>query len=571
MGPTITNGGKFYRVFALLGIAISCGYAQTLPVSGSCSVTAVPSQTRAEGITERIGDIILQCAGSNPGTLLSGNFSVALPVSITNRIDANNQTTDVVLSVDYGSGFVPTAIPGQILNNILTFSGISFTIPPSGNLNLKISNIRAAVSQFGVSGPRGILASLSFSTTSSILVNQAQVTVAFAQPGLLATLSDRGTINCAGSPLPSTLNLVNLFSAGTAFASTRVAEGFGSSFQPRGAGEDTGTRFLVKYSGFPANAHIYLPDLVAGSDAAAPTAGGDLGVPQQAGQYLPGSHTLLLARVLLADSNGVGGYFAAGPTGSGPVALNSVSEVPLTNGSGSAVYEVLDSNPNLLETAQFPTFIGLPEVTAPAVAQESISFAPVSSTLSASANAPVPRFTAATPASDCSLLNDCNASYYPHLSVVANPIQLAAIAGGAMTSPPGYIPINNTGGGVMPWTAAVTYTDGSGWLTLDYTSGQNDGSVRTWAKPQGLAAGTYHAAVTITASGLAGSATVPVTLTIQPAQPPVAIPPPVAVPAVTVSQVINAATFQVTPLVPGSVGTLMGSNLAGGTVSVSLD
>jgi uncharacterized protein (TIGR03437 family) len=40
---------------------------------------------------------------------------------------------------------------------------------------------------------------------------------------------------------------------------------------------------------------------------------------------------------------------------------------------------------------------------------------------------------------------------------------------------------------------------------------------------------------------------------------------------VNVSQVINAATFQVTPLVAGSVGTLMGSNLAGTTVSVSLD
>jgi uncharacterized protein (TIGR03437 family) len=40
---------------------------------------------------------------------------------------------------------------------------------------------------------------------------------------------------------------------------------------------------------------------------------------------------------------------------------------------------------------------------------------------------------------------------------------------------------------------------------------------------------------------------------------------------VTVSAVVNAATFAVTPLVPGSLGTLFGANLSGKSVSVTFD
>ena len=110
---------------------------------------------RAEGLTERLGDIVLQCSGSNPGTVFSGNFTLFLPVSVTNRVDTNNLTRDAVLSVDLGSGFVPTAIAGQVSSNSIRFNGISYTTPASGNVSLKISNVRAAMNQLGsdVRGP----------------------------------------------------------------------------------------------------------------------------------------------------------------------------------------------------------------------------------------------------------------------------------------------------------------------------------------------------------------------------------------------------------------------------------
>ena len=473
MVDLIRSGDRLLRLLTLLTLVIYATYAQTLPVSGRCAVSSVPVQVRSEGITERMGDIILQCSGSNPGAVLSGNLSVYLPVSITNRLDSDstNLTHEAVVSVDYGSGFVPTGIAGQITNQIIAFNGLNITVPPSGNLNLKISDIRAAVNQLGPGTARGLQAQLSFSSPASIQIDQSQVVVAYPQTGLYATLYESG-ITCTGSPLPSSLTLADLFSAGTAFASTRVTEGFATAFQPRTTGDDQGTRFLIHYSGFPANAQLYLPDAVAGSDAAAPTTGGDLGGTQQGGQYVPGSSTLLLLRVTGADANGAGGFLAQLPAGSGPVSLNSVTAVPLSGGAGYAVYEVADANPNAQETAQFPTFFGIPSVTAAAVAQESISFGPVVPSTA------IPRFVASPPPSDCSLVGDCGAGYFPKLSVVTTPvIQLAAVAGGGPVGMAGYIPIKNAGGGIMSWTASVVYQQGSGWLNLNSNSGQNYGSI----------------------------------------------------------------------------------------------
>src|SRR5438067_1914892 len=97
---------------ALLFLPFYSAFAQTF--TGRCQVTSVPFQVRAEGLAERLGDINLRCSGGVPGSVLSGNFTLLLPVNVTNRVDANNQTFDAVLAVDSGSGFAATTIPGQV-------------------------------------------------------------------------------------------------------------------------------------------------------------------------------------------------------------------------------------------------------------------------------------------------------------------------------------------------------------------------------------------------------------------------------------------------------------------------
>jgi uncharacterized protein (TIGR03437 family) len=514
-------------------------------------------QVRAEGVTERLGDINLQCSGGAPGSVLSGNLNITLPVNVTNRVDANNLSRDAVLFVEGGGSF-----PGLVSGHSVSFYGVSFTAP-AGSVNLRISGMRGAVSQFGTLTQQPVIASVS----STFPVSQAQVVVAYPQVALTTTLYNTG-ITCTGSPAPASLTLSGLFAAGTAFASTRLTEGFAQAFQMREAGADNGVRIVVKYSGFPANARLYVPDAVAGSDAAVPTAGGDLGVPQAVGQYVPGSGTLVLVRVNGADSTGAGGLAVFAPQGSGAQVLNAVSEVALSNGSGYAVYEIADANPAVQESAQFPTFISLPTVTAPAVAMETVSLGPVSAVTGASATAPVVRFAAGNPPSDCTALGDCNASYFPKLMVDATPIRIAAKAnGGAETSASQYVRIRNGAGGLLAWNVTASYQSGAGWLTIDSPAGTGNATVRVAADTKSLGAGTYQATVTVN-GGAAGSQTVPVTLTVT-ADPPPPVTPPVSGPSV--SQVVNAATFGATPLVAGSLATVMGSRLTGKSVSVTFD
>jgi uncharacterized protein (TIGR03437 family) len=171
--------------------------------------------------------------------------------------------------------------------------------------------------------------------------------------------------------------------------------------------------------------------------------------------------------------------------------------------------------------------------------------------------------------SDCSALGDCAAAYFPKLAVDAAPIVLSAIEkGGKMTSTTGYIPIRNDGGGVLSWNVTIAYQSGSGWLFVDNSAGQNFGSVRVWSDTTSLVAGSYHATITINAGG-AGSQTIPLTLNVTPA--PVVVTPPAPAPSVTVSKVVNAATFANTPLVAGSLATVMGSHLSGKSVTVTFD
>jgi uncharacterized protein (TIGR03437 family) len=217
------------------------------------------------------------------------------------------------------------------------------------------------------------------------------------------------------------------------------------------------------------------------------------------------------------------------------------------------------------------------------VAQETVQFAPVSGVFQASQTAPIPRFASVVPASDCGLLNDCGASFFPKLEVSGGPLQMSSYANGLPLTPQAFIRIHNAGGGIMNWSARVEYLNGSGWLQfVDTPSGQNGATLRPIVSKNapGLAPGTYRANILIDA-GPAGHDSVPVLLTVQPGPaapvttPPVTTPPvtapPVTTPPVTVSQVVNAATFEVTPLVAGSLGTLKGSHLSGKSVAVTFD
>jgi uncharacterized protein (TIGR03437 family) len=534
-------------------IAFSLGAYAQKPTT--CAVSAAPTIVHSEGLAERVGDIILQCSGA-PGAAVTASLSVSLPVSIANRVNAGGYSTDASLSIDTGTGSAPSGVAGLVTNQTISFNGFQFTFPASGALSLVIDDVRANVNQLGLQQQMPIQAYLG----GSLLLQNNPVPVATAQQGLLATSMDSG-VTCTGSPTPSTLSLSNLFAAGPAVETTRVTEGFPASFQPKDPTSDTGTRFLLSYSNVPAGAAIYVPDAVAGSDAVAPTAGGDLGTPAAVGQYTPGSQTLLLVRVLNSDATGTGGTFATlpAPNGAGVLVLNGANPVPLANGAGYAVYEVVDADPAAIESAQIPNFFAIPPNSPPSTSNGSLSLAPVSTVASASTTAPIPRFVAVTPPSDCAAVGDCNASYYPLLQVTATPLKATAVSGGKKVVA-GNITINNTRGGELDWSASVTYTNGANWVSFTQPFGIDFALTQVLVDPSALAPGTYQATVLIDAGPIGGSQSFPLTFIVT-----------APAPAIVIGAITDAADFHPGPVAPGELATVWGSNLAGQNVSVAFN
>lgn len=540
----------------------------------TCTATSTPITVRGEGITERVGDIVLNCTGGAANGTIAGNLSVTLNVNITNRLATNSATvTGVLFTVDNGSGPQPLATPATLTPpNILSFNGMSFTLSPSGTAVLRVSDIRAAANELMLAQSSTIQAFLNINV---LPINTNQLTVGDIFRGLYSSLSS--TLICAqsGSALPTNTSSFASFIAmsGTTFNTTRVTEGFAGAFSPlsafQGLNADTGMRIMVQYSGFPSNAQLFVPNVVAGSDAVQPTSGGNFGLPVSGGQYAPGNGgSLLLARVFGTDANGAGGspIYTPGAPGSGTVSFDAMNAVTLTNGSGFVVYEVVDSDPSVVESAQFPTFLGVPPSLngTSTETSESVSFAPISTVYTATAVDPIPRFQQLPAPSDCSIVGDCGAAYFPLLSVPESSLQYSAQAGtGDQVA---YVQIQNNGDGVMQWTTSVQYTQGSGWLTVSPTSGTDNATIRVDAVPGTLAAGSYNATLTIDAGPVAGTKTLPVTFTVTAAPPPPAI-----VPTPTITAVVNAATFASGPLVAGSLATLSGTLLSGSNVTATFN
>lgn len=539
------------------------GAGSLLAQPSACVTSATPPIVRAEGLTERIGDILLTCTGT-PGNTINANITIGLNTNLTNRISSGTTLTGVVFTIDSGAGPQPVLTQPLLFNlDTLAYYGVAMTFSPQGQVNLDIAGIRANATQIPVGTQ--IRASISVNN-AGLALTFSQVTVGTPQHGLYVSYG--AALVCAqyGSPLPDTITFTNLMAQGTALANTRVTEGFGDAFQPLSGwsnfNADSGERILVRYSGFPDDARLFIPDVIAGSDAVQPTSGGGFGLPVSGGVYAPGAGgSLLLARVSGANSSGAGGspVYVPGAIGSGPVSFDSVSEIAVVNGTAYAVYEVVDANPAAIESAQYPTFLGLlPDGGRNAtITSEEDFFAPSSSVGVATTSDPLPRFAAVTALPDCAIVGDCDPTP-PKLASDTSSLQFTEQAGAQYQVV--NVAISNSGGGAMPWVASVSYNaGGSGWLSISPSQGFGNGTLQTVALPHTLAPGTYTGTLTINAGPVAGVLTIPATLTIT------------APPAPAIGSVLNGASFLPEPVVPGSITTVMGSGFGGANVSATFN
>jgi len=491
----------------------------------SCTPSAPFSFVHAEGLTEQIADISVACTGGTAGNLVQLGLFVTLNANITNRTDGSNNVPAVTVSIDSGAGPTPANLLAALSSpTTISLPQVQYTVPnPSTQaVTIIVSGIRAAVPT--VTGGSGPVTAGVF-VTGVQLQNVQPLVVAIGHASLLDAVVNNGII--CGSPPPPTLDFPGLSAAGTISSTVRVTEGFSGSFLPKSPTADTGVRILVNLSGY-GNTQVYAPQAIVGSSGVSPTSAGAFGSPFSAGGYIPGSKQLLLVLVNGAGANGLGGTWAL-PAPTIATFYSAVTQIPLTNGNGYAVYEVVDSNPAIIEWAEIPFFLATPLANCPATEQAALApeLEPVSTVSTATTTDPIPRFIASTPGPDCQVLGDC-AAYLPQLSVSQTTVTLNGSSLGlpqTMTDQ-----VINSGAGQMLFNVSIAYPSGgansasANWLSVSPTTSINNALLTFTANPASLAVGIYTATVTINAAS-AGTATVTVTFNVGPVAPVLQVTP----------------------------------------------
>jgi hypothetical protein len=448
----------------------------------------VSTPSRAEGLAEIVGDMVLNCTGGVPaafGAVINlVNIQVFLNTSVTSRLLTTSTTgvqySEALLLLDeplpasqfacsntsticpaygigtgnsalgyYGSGTIgasntngaytpiignagacvfngvgaagtyPAPIAGCPGNNRNVFQGTQTTAnsvtflsvpidPPGANSRvIRITNIRADANALGVpniSMPTPIVETVS--TNPPLPVSNPSQTVAFIAQGAFASLS--------GSPIFSQCSSQNQALAddptqsGAAQFNVTFQEQFSTAFKQRNIATsastpnaladqnnlttgvyntesafynnsfpaipgdnlalaglaDQGTRLLVSFQNIPTGVSLY-------TQVAPPVSGPDV------------------VRRTNTDANGAGPFSMAIGNSSG------LDPIPLVGGSGIAVFEDIQSDPNTFATVTVPIYVaydatsGLPVLGSGTV---SAALAPVSVVTTADAAAPVPRF-----------------------------------------------------------------------------------------------------------------------------------------------------------------------------------
>ncbi|MBC8167056.1 MAG: hypothetical protein H7Y20_14450, partial [Bryobacteraceae bacterium] len=162
--------------------------------SPTCQITAVPAIVRAEGVAEKLGDILINCTGT-PGREIVGNLGLTINTTVTNRI-LGNGSLDVGLAVNGGQANAAATLSG---NGQITFPGLKFTFTPAGTAELRISNLRGDASFGGALIPppifpggglafpgQPIVAQISFNSGLLNFTN-TNFTIGSPQRSLLAT------------------------------------------------------------------------------------------------------------------------------------------------------------------------------------------------------------------------------------------------------------------------------------------------------------------------------------------------------------------------------------------------
>jgi hypothetical protein len=426
---------------------------------------------RAESVSEWVGDLVVVCVGgtatpagspvptvdiqvflntSLTSRLLADPWSEALllmdePAPQTQRMcgtQGDTQTSPGVCAVT-GTGIGLGTFNGtvgrpnvfqarQTTVNSVTFSAIPIDPPgTSGSRVLRITNIRADANALGVAGgnatPTPIVETISPNSASFLPISNPSQAVAFIQQGVFASLigaqgsfsqcssqnqaladdpTKSGTAQltvifaeqfatafkrrntATSASLPNALGNQNILPNAPNFAPYNTESGFYNNSFPAIPGRgnlaglaDEGSRLLVNFQGVPAGVSLF-------TQVSPPVSGG----PD-------------VLRLTSTDAAGVGPFSPVTGNASG------IAPIPLVGGSGIAVFESLQSDPNTFVTVNVPIYVAYDATSGlPALGSGTVSAAigPVSLVTNADASSPVPRFAIPAPGGQTAfIINPC--------------------------------------------------------------------------------------------------------------------------------------------------------------------
>jgi hypothetical protein len=482
---------RYILAFTILALFAGLASAQVIgqnQLTCATNVSVTPT-LRSEGYTEQTGDITLNCTGGvalAPGAQIPAvNIQIFLNTAVTSRLlpvtNVSNNISEALLLIDEpGSGlpgygpslaqkvcstpltgctqyvgttgvtlgtavdapastvFGANVMQGVVSGNSVTFFGVP-VLPPvtAGSSRVyRITNIRAnasALSGGSAAGATPVIASISISGATSLLITNPTPTIGFVQSGLTASAGGSSNFNQCTSGTRAGVNLLTFTeNFGTAFK-TRVAAQSNTQYAgqinnpiqnvpgsiynsesnlvvPIGSTQvaglaDYGTRLKASFNNIPAGVRLWVStsnvnNLALASTAPAVPGGSAANVGQTTYVQLVSSETVS------SGNAGISGFFPAVPsTDTSSTGGVPIVEIPVSStGTASAVWEVINTNPNAIDSFRVGVYItysaNVAQNSPPAgTATVNLSFAPTpTAAFSASAGAaasstlPIPRF-----------------------------------------------------------------------------------------------------------------------------------------------------------------------------------
>jgi uncharacterized protein (TIGR03437 family) len=459
------------------------------------------------------------CVGSTPGAVgLYANYALTPDVR-----SSSSQCTAFTGARCTVFGDTPNVFMGAVSDNQVIFTAIPVLAPMTSGMSrvYRITNIRVNAAGLGssASGPVPLLASVSISGSSSLPIANHVQTVGFVQSGLSTSVRNAANSGAlvpgpgsslsyrVGIPLPNpwpglpvpgaTLRFSENF--GTAFktliAPTATTTGLhgvppftqnvpGNIYNsesgfiaPTPTGwtglADYGTRLRARFTNIPAGVNVFVT-----TSNYQGTNGSGVGTGTMPSQSPPIGATSIAFLVQSATAPDSGGY---GPFDfvyyCGRVVGNViVCPLNINNGSGEAVWEVVSTNPNALETFDFGVYFSSPTRDGPywpGTGVVDLSYAPAVTT-STACSGPVPTFVDVSNSANIVNVTGCVAavvlSSAPAPSVWGQPVTMTATVTGSLGCPTPTGAVEFLQFGQVPPLLGTTNLNGSGQATFSTSS-----------------------------------------------------------------------------------------------------